>query len=198
MFDRHTRNSPVSENGMYPAVNRNYYNPSFFSSRQTALIEPGEQVLVVINTSDKLSKYYGFADTVAEQTNKQMTLQVTNTHGTKNVEVKIGLSLDSFLSHPFVISGFCSAVENDIGCVETFHYWEAKQQRDGLSSLPSAYLEPFHLTKYSRGGKHLQESAIEEEPEEEVLVSDDDYGNSQGTHNDENPSPSWINNDIAY
>ena len=199
LFDRHTGNDPLPEReeDLYPKINRNYYNPSFFSSRQAAVIEPGEQVLVVINTSDKLSKYYGFVDTIVKQTNKQMTIEVSNTHPTKNVEINKGLVLDSFLSHPFIISGFCSAIENDIGCVEVFHYWEA-QQRKRKSCMARRYNHPSLLSATAQNitkSNNPRHPDIEEEEEEEaVAVLTDGVGGSLSDDYDkENTSPAWIN-----
>jgi len=204
LFDRHTGNAPLPEReeDLYPKINRNYYNPSFFSSRQAAVVEPGEQVLVVIKTSDKLSKYYGFADTIVKQTHKQMTIEVSNTHLTKNVEINKGLVLDSFLSHPFIISGFCSAIENDIGCVEVFHYWEAQQRKKKLqgqqhgSSLQPSLFAVRNYSKYNKSNnpRHPDIEEEEEEEEEAVAVLTDGVGGSLSDDYDkENTSPAWIN-----
>jgi hypothetical protein len=114
--------------GLYPAINRNYYNPNFFSSRQSMLVKPRENVLVILNSSDKLYKYYGFVDEFVELTNKQMALMVTNLHSTKHVEITENMLLDHLLSHPFVDSHFCSVLQFDIGCTEIFHYYDQHQK----------------------------------------------------------------------
>ena len=99
--------------GLYPAINRNYYNPTFFTAGQSMTIKPREDVIVIFDTTNKLFKYHGFADAITEKSAKQMMLKVTNLHYTKHVNVHDGMLLDHLLSHPFVDSHFCSASPSD-------------------------------------------------------------------------------------
>lgn len=201
MFDRHIGKATSAEDGMYPAVNQNYYNPLFFSSRQAATVEPGEQVLGIINTSDKLYKYYGFVETIVSLTNKQTTIYVKNVHLTKNVEVRKNMVLDDLLKHPFVVSGFCAALETDIGCVEVFHHWENERCRRlqrGMSPAV-AHLAPYYKSKTSMGDYEHKEADIEEEGED--LLGNNQSGDGETdceTYDEETGQTGWINRSFVY
>ena len=76
-FSRNTVTPPPALMGMLPAVNRNYYNPAFFTADSTEDLEPREEILIHLNSSNiVLYKYFGFVDSMLTSPSKTMAIRV--------------------------------------------------------------------------------------------------------------------------
>ena len=107
-FSRNTVTPPPALMGMLPAVNRNYFNPAFFTADSTEDLEPREEILIHLNSSNiVLYKYFGFVDSMLTSPSKTMAIRVVNWHGTKKIQINKGMTLEDLFSCPFIESQFC-------------------------------------------------------------------------------------------
>jgi hypothetical protein len=107
-FSRNTVAPPPALMGMLPAVNRNYFNPAFFTADSTGDLEPREEILIHLKSSNiVLYKYFGFVDSMLTSPSKTMAIRVVNWHGTKKIQITKGMTLEDLFSCPFIESQFC-------------------------------------------------------------------------------------------
>jgi hypothetical protein len=101
--------------GMLPTVNRNYFNPIFFTADAAADLEPREEVLIYLKSSNfGLYKYFAFVDSMLAMNDKTLAIRLVNWHGSKKIQITKGMSLDDVFSCPFIESQFCVINSRDL------------------------------------------------------------------------------------